>query len=276
MNKIVLSNGIEMPAIGFGTFPMKNLELIKSVWNGVDVGFTLFDTAAAYRNEIELGIALKRYSRSQRSKLFISTKISNRQQEMRDVRASLDRSLKKLGLHQIDMYMLHWPLSDYFIDSWRQMEALYDEGKINVLGVCNFHQHHLETLLEHCRIQPMVNQIELHPLLTQKPLRDFCAENSIVVEAYSPTARMDKKLIHHPVINEIVQKHGKTVVQVILRWDYQNKVIPIIKSSNRQRMQSNIDIFDFELTHAEMEMIENMNENYRVRHDPDKCDFSKL
>lgn len=276
MSKIVLSNGVEIPAIGFGTFPMKRLELIRAVWQGVSTGYCLFDTASTYRNEIELGLALKRYMGSSRSQLFISSKISNRQQEMKDVRASLKRSLKKLGLKKIDMYMIHWPLPDYYLDTWKQMEELYEEGLIKVLGVCNFHQHHLETLFEHCRIKPMVNQLELHPLLTQKPLRDFCTQNGIIVEAYSPTARMDKKLTEHPTLKKIADDHGKNVVQIILRWDYQNRVIPIIKSANKQRMAANIDIFDFELSKSEMNQIEEMNENYRIRHDPDNCDFSRL
>lgn len=276
MKTIVLNNSVEIPAIGFGTFPMRKTELIKAVWDGVNTGYSLFDTATAYRNEFELGIALKRYSRAKKEKFFISTKISNRQQEYKDVRASLDRSLKKLGLKQIDMYMLHWPLPNYYIDTWKQMEDLYDEGKIKVLGVCNFHCHHLEELLNNCRIKPMVNQIELHPLLSQKPIREFCNQNEIVVEAYSPTARMDSKLVDHQVLKEIATKYNKSVVQIILRWDYQNGVIPIIKSSNKTRMQSNIDIFDFSLSDEEMNRIEEMNENYRVRHDPDNCDFSKI
>lgn len=276
MRDIMLSNGVEIPVIGFGTFPMRKFELINAVWDGVKAGYTLFDTATAYHNEPELGLALRRYFGEKKKSLFVSTKISNRQQEMKDTRASLNRSLKKLGLKKIDMYMLHWPLPDHFIDTWKQMEDLYDEGKIRVLGVCNFHQHHLEELFENCRIKPMVNQVELHPLLSQKPLRDFCSKNGIVVEAYSPTARMDKKLVKHPVLEEIANTHNKSVVQIILRWDYQNGVIPIIKSSNKDRMRSNINIFDFELSKKEMEMIEGMNENYRVRHDPDNCDFSKI
>ena len=276
MRDIMLSNGVEIPVIGFGTFPMRKFELINAVWDGVKAGYTLFDTATAYHNEPELGLALRRYFGEKKKSLFVSTKISNRQQEMKDTRASLNRSLKKLGLKKIDMYMLHWPLPDHFIDTWKQMEDLYDEGKIRVLGVCNFHQHHLEELFENCRIKPMVNQVELHPLLSQKPLRDFCSKNGIVVEAYSPTARMDKKLVKHPVLEEISNTHNKSVVQIILRWDYQNGVIPIIKSSNKDRMRSNINIFDFELSKKEMEMIEGMNENYRVRHDPDNCDFSKI
>lgn len=276
MDKIKLSNNTEIPTIGFGTFPMKNIELIRAVWRGVNSGYTLFDTATAYRNEIELGLALKRYHGESKKRLFISTKISNRQQEMKNVRTSLDRSLKKLGLNQIDMYMLHWPLPNYYIETWKQMEELYDEGKIKVLGVCNFHQHHLEELFKHCRIRPMVNQLELHPLLTQKELRDFCNMNDIVVEAYSPTARMDKKLIEHPVLKDISAKHNKSVVQVILRWNHQNGVIPIIKSANIDRMKSNIDIFDFELSSEEMDRIEGMNENYRIRYNPDDCDFSRM
>jgi len=276
LKNIILSNGMEMPPIGFGTFPMRKTELIGAVWNGVKSGYTLIDTATAYRNEIELGIALRRYSSKRKKQLCISTKISNRQQETKDVRAALKRSLLKLGLKQIDIYMLHWPLPGYYPDTWKQMEELYDEGLIRTIGVCNCHQHHLETLMEKCRIVPMINQIELHPLLSQKPLRDFCAENHIAVEAYSPTARMDKKLVEHPTLKRIALSHDKTVVQVILRWNYQNNVIPIIKSSNPERMKANIDIFDFVLSEEDMNDIDAMNENYRVRHDPDNCDFSKL
>lgn len=276
MQSIKLENGVELPVVGFGTFPMRKFEMVKAVWEGVKAGYAYFDTATAYRNEIELGIALRRYGAKAKEKLFISTKISNRQQEMKDVRACLNRSLTKLGLKSIDMYMLHWPLPGHFTDTWKQMEELYDEGKIRALGVCNFHQHHLEELFEHCRIRPVVNQVELHPLLTQKSLRDFCSENNIVVEAYSPTARMDKKLVEHPVICDIAAAHGKTVVQTILRWNIQNGVVPIIKSSDKQRMRSNIDIFDFELSQEEMDRIEGMNEDYRIRHDPDNCDYSKI
>lgn len=276
MENYTLSNGKEIPVLGFGTFPMKKMELVKAVWDGVDVGYRLFDTATAYRNELELGIAMKRYFGRKKSELFVSTKISNRQQELKNVRDSLNRSLKKLGRKYVDMYMVHWPYPGYYLDTWKQMEELYDEGLIKVLGVCNFHQHHLEELFEHCRIRPMVNQLELHPLLSQKELRGFCAKNDILVEAYSPTARMDPKLVKHPVLQSIAKEKDKNVVQVILRWNYQNHVLPIIKSSNKGRMESNFNIFDFELTPAEMANIEDINENYRVRHDPDNCDFSKL
>ena len=276
MENYTLSNGKEIPVLGFGTFPMKKMELVKAVWDGVDVGYRLFDTATAYRNELELGIAMKRYFGRKKSELFVSTKISNRQQELKNVTDSLNRSLKKLGRKYVDMYMVHWPYPGYYLDTWKQMEELYDEGLIKVLGVCNFHQHHLEELFEHCRIRPMVNQLELHPLLSQKELRGFCAKNDILVEAYSPTARMDPKLVKHPVLQSIAKEKDKNVVQVILRWNYQNHVLPIIKSSNKGRMESNFNIFDFELTPAEMANIEDINENYRVRHDPDNCDFSKL
>lgn len=271
-----LHNGVEIPTLGFGTFPMRKFELIKALWNGVETGYTLFDTATAYRNEIEIGVALKRYSSAKQRDLFISTKISNRQQEFKDVRAALNRSLLKLGVKYVDMYMIHWPYSPYYYDTWRQIEDLYDEGKIRAIGVCNFHQHHLESLMEHCRIKPMVNQVELHPLLSQKELRDFCRENDILVEAYSPLARMDAKLIQHPILMEIGKKYKKTVPQIIIRWNYQNQVVPIVKSSNKERMRSNMDIFDFCLKDEDMESIECINENYRVRHNPDNIDFSKL
>lgn len=276
MKKYVLNNGVEIPSVGFGTFPMKGLELIKAVWNSEKAGYRLFDTATAYRNELDFGIALKRFSRRKRNELFISTKISNRQQEIGNVRDSLKRSLQKLGLKYVDMYMLHWPYSGHYLDTWRQMEELYEEGTIRALGVCNFHQHHMEELFNHCRIRPMVNQIELHPLLSQRGLREFCMKHEIVVEAYSPTARMDTKLVNHPVLRGIAASYDKSVVQVIMRWNYQNGVIPIIKSADAGRIKSNINILDFSLSEEDMERIEGMNEDYRIRHNPDNCDFSKL
>lgn len=276
MDRYYLNNGESIPCIGFGTFPMKGVELVSAVWSGVNNGYLMFDTASAYKNEIELGLAFKKFNKKQRSSFFVSTKISNRQQEIRNVRACLERSLKKLGLKYMDMYMLHWPLPDYYIDTWKQMEDLHDEGLIKSLGVCNFHQHHLEKLLDKCRIKPVVNQIELHPLLSQKDLRKFCCENDILVEAYSPIARMDELILRNSVLNNIAEKYMKSIVQVILRWDYQNKIIPIIKSSNKKRIKDNINIFDFELSEEEVELIENLNVNYRVRHNPDDCDYSKI
>ena len=156
------------------------------------------------------------------------------------------------------------------------MEKLYEEGLVRAIGVCNFHQHHLESLMSVAKIMPMVNQIELHPLLNQRPLVEFCKKNNILVEAYSPLARLDKNITENEVSKNLGKKYGKSITQIILRWDFQNGIISIPKSQSSDRLLENIAIFDFELTEEEMWNIDSQNQNLRIRHDPDNCDYSKL
>jgi len=184
--------------------------------------------------------------------------------------------MKKLGVKQLDLYLMHWPNPETYLDSWKEMETLYKEGLVKAIGVCNFHEHHLQKLLEIAEVTPVINQIELHPLLSQKPLREYCKSKGIQIQAYSPVARMDSKLIEHPVLVELAKKYTKTVPQIILKWDVQHDIITIPKSGNKLRIKENLDIFDFELTEDEMKKIDNINENYRVRYDPDTVDYLKV
>ena len=275
METVKLNNGVEMPVIGLGTFPMNKMPLIKTIRTAVDMGYTAFDTSSAYLNEKSVGWGIK-FANKKREELFITTKISNTQQYNSNAREALKDSLKKLKLKYVDLYLIHWPVPEKYLQTWKELEALYREGLVRAIGVCNCHQHHLDKLLEVADVIPTVNQVELHPLLAQNELVAFCEKNQIQVEAYSPVARMDKKLVKNPVLLDIAKRHGKTVVQVILRWNYQRQIIPIPKSSNPERLKENISIFDFVLDENEMAQINALNENYRVRYDPDNCDFRKL
>ena len=275
IDHIKFNNGVEMPLIGLGTFPMNGLKLALIIRKAVKMGYRSFDTASAYGNEKWLGRGIRFFGK-RRSDLFITTKLSNSSQRTGDVKAAFQNSMSRLGIKYLDLYLMHWPNPETYLKSWKQMEALYKDGLVRAIGVCNFHEHHLKSLLEIADVVPVINQVELHPLLSQANLVEFCEKCRIKTSAYSPLARMNDKLIKNKVLNEIAEKHQKTVPQIILRWDYQNKIVSIPKSSNPVRLKQNISIFDFNLSEDEMDMINQLNINFRVRHNPDNCDFSKL
>lgn len=275
MKKIKFNNGAEMPLLGIGTWPMKGLTLLKAITYAFKSGYEKIDTASAYGNERWLGLSLK-LNFKRRKDIFITTKLSNSSQRKGDIRGAVNDSLKRLGVKYVDLYLMHWPNPDTFIESWKEMEKLYEEGLVKSIGVCNFHEHHLEELLKEAKIIPVINQVERHPLLSQKKLIEYCKNKGIIIEAYSPFARMDKKLVENEVLVEISKKYNKTVTQVILRWNYQGGIPTVPKSSNKERIKQNIDILDFELKDYEMDKIDFLDENYRVRHNPDSCDFTKL
>lgn len=176
-----------------------------------------------------------------------------------------------MGLDALDLYLIHWPVEGRYKEAWRALETLYKTGRVKAIGVSNFHIHHLEDLMKDAEIKPMINQVEYHPRLTQKELHLFCRSHGIQLEAWSPL--MQGQLLDHPLLKEIAKKHGKTAAQVILRWDLQNGVIAIPKSTKAQRIAENADIFGFELTAEEMIQIAGLNENTRVGPDPDNFDF---
>lgn len=264
-----LANGVQMPVLGLGTYPMNNKEVPNAIRSAHAIGYTLFDTSSSYENEKGVGKALEPTD-------FVTTKISNRDQKSNSVERGFLKSRRKLHRKQIDLLLLHWPYPDKYLESWKVLEELYLEGKCRAIGVANFHQHHLEKLIAHAEIKPMVNQIELHPLLSQVDLVKFCKENDILVEAYSPFARMDKRLIENEVLLSLAEKHGKKVTQIILRWNYQNGIVSIPKTSSSVRMRENASIFDFVLSSEDMCLIESQNAGLRVRFDPDNCNFDIL
>ncbi len=268
---VKLNNGVEMPKFGLGVFKVQEgQEVIDSVKAAIKAGYISIDTAAVYKNEEGVGQGIKE-SGVDREKLFITTKVWNADQGYDSTLAAFETSIQKLGLDYIDLYLIHWPVSGKYKETWKALEKLYKDGKVKAIGVSNFHKHHLEDLLSEAEIVPTVNQIELHPLLSQEELRNFCKEKGIVVEAWSPLAQ--GKLLDNPVLTEIAAKYNKSTAQVILRWDLQNDIVTIPKSIKEHRIIENADIFDFELTAEDLKKINGLNKNERVGADPDNFNF---
>ena len=267
--RFVLSNSVEIPALGLGTYPMDDNEVCPAIQMAHEVGYLLFDTSASYGNERGIGKVL-------RADDFITTKVSNRAQREGKVWLAFQKSRMKLRRRTIDLVLLHWPYPGKFEESWRVLEGLYRKGVCRAIGVANFKMHHLKKLMEVAEIKPMVDQFERHPMYQERELTDYCKSNGIVPEAYTPFARMDRRLFEDGRILSISRRKGKKPTQVILRWNYQHGVVSIPKTSSPQRMLENASIFDFELTNEEMATIDSMECGMRVRYDPDNCDFDNL
>lgn len=255
--------------------PRLNNQMSRKFAKAIKAGYRLIDTSAAYNNEQSIGKAIKA-SGIERSRMFITTRCTNKMQYEGTVREGFLRSLEKFGLEYLDLYMFHWPVPGCYLDTWRVMEELYDEGLVKNLGFANCHKHHIEEILKICKVRPVLNQVEVHPLFTQKPLIEYCKSEGIQVEAYSPLAQNDGRLRRNRILEEISKKYNKTRVQVIIRWHIDNGVIPVPRSMNVERMMRNIDVFDFALTPDDIRRIDSININSRLRYDPDNCDFSLL
>ncbi|MFT4414006.1 aldo/keto reductase [Fredinandcohnia humi] len=262
-----LHNGVKMPWFGLGVFKVKEgQEVIDSVKAAIKHGYKSIDTAAIYQNEEGVGQAIKE-SGIVREDLFVTSKVWNADQGYESTLRAYETSLHKLGLEYLDLYLIHWPGKDKYIDTWHALEKLYKDGRVRAIGVSNFHIHHLENLMKNSEIKPMVNQVEYHPHLAQRELHAFCKENGIQLEAWSPLKQ--GQLLSEPTIIEIGEKYNKSAAQVILRWDLQNEVVTIPKSIKENRIQQNADIFDFELSHEDMEGINSLNKDERVGSNPD-------
>ena len=263
-----LSNGVEMPWFGLGVYKVQEgQEVIDSVKAALKAGYKSIDTAALYANEDGVGQAI-RESGVAREELFITTKVWNTDQGYESTLAAFDKSLSKLGLDYVDLYLIHWPIKAKNSDTWRALEKLYADGKVRAIGVSNFQIAHLEELLAGVKVKPMVNQIELHPMLSQVELRNYCKEHGIQIEAWAPLAQ--GRLLDNEVIAEIAARHNKTLAQVILRWDLQNGIVTIPKSVKEERIIANADIFDFELSAEEVSRIDALNSNQRFGSHPDR------
>nr|WP_255726475.1 aldo/keto reductase [Sporosarcina sp. ACRSM] len=266
-----LHNGVEMPWLGLGVFKVEEgQELVHAVKTAIENGYRSIDTAAIYGNEASVGQGI-REANIAREDLFITSKVWNSDLGYEATIAAYEESLRKLGLDYLDLYLIHWPVAGKYKEAWRALETLYKEGRIRAIGVSNFQIHHLEDLMKDAEIKPMINQVEYHPRLTQEDLLAFCQQHTIQLEAWSPL--MQGQLLDNAELQEIADKHGKSVAQVILRWDLQNGVITIPKSTKEHRIIENATVFDFELTAEDMDCINRMNENYRVGPDPDNFDF---
>ncbi|CAM5784801.1 MULTISPECIES: aldo/keto reductase [Brevibacillus] len=266
----VLNNGIKMPWLGLGVWKVKEGdEVQRAILSAIETGYRAIDTAAVYGNEAGVGDAI-RDSGIARDQLFITTKVWNSDQGYETTLKAFDESMKKLRLDYLDLYLVHWPVQGKYLDTWKALEKLYRDGYVRAIGVSNFHVHHLEDLKQNSEIVPAVDQVEYHPLLTQKELLAYCKENGIQMEAWSPLMQGN---LDQPVLVEIGQKYGKSPAQVILRWDLQNGVVTIPKSVTPERIRQNADVFDFTLTAEEMEQISRLNQNKRFGPDPDNFDF---
>ncbi len=273
MSKIPMwtfNNGVEIPSLGFGVFKIEDGDdVYEAVLKAIQSGYRHIDTAAEYGNEEGVGRAI-RDSGIKREELFITTKLRNADQGYEKTLDAFNLSLKKLRLDYLDLYLIHWPGPDknLYTESWKVMEKIYKDQKVRAIGVCNFHIHHLEHLLENTEVIPVIDQIELHPLLNQKEIRDYCKEKGILVESWGPLMQ-GKKDLNAPLFVELGQKYGKTPAQVILRWHHQNGVIVIPKSVTPSRIEENIDIFDFSLSADDMERVNAYNKDERIGSNPD-------
>lgn len=267
-----LNNGVEIPRFGLGVFRSpEGEETANAVRWALQNGYIHIDTAKIYGNEKSVGEGV-RTSGAPREKIFVTTKLWNQDQRDHRQRAGFDESLKALGMEYVDLYLIHWPV-DNFIESWRVMEEIYAEGKAKTIGVSNFNPHHLDRLLEKAKVVPAVNQIEMHPYLTQEKVLEYCVDKGIAVEAWSPLGGQGNDVMGDPVLKDLSARHGKTPAQVIVRWHLQRDVIVIPKSVREARIRENCDVYDFSLSGEEMSAISGLNKDRRNGSDPDNFNF---
>ncbi|BBO80264.1 glyoxal reductase [Desulfosarcina ovata subsp. sediminis] len=246
---------------------MKEENILSAVSAAKEAGIRVFDTSPNYKVDISLGQAFKQVG-LRREEIIIVEKVDTSDQ-LFPIGISLENCLKRLDIDYIDLYLIHWPFPERYIDTWKQMEQFCREGIVKSIGVCNFMPHHLDPLLKKADIIPAVNQIELHPMFTQIATVEYCRRNKIAVMAYTPLGRMNKALINNPLIISLARKYGKTVPQIILRWDTQSNIIVIPKSESPLRIRENGEIFDFCLLDEEIAAINALNCDMRLRFDPD-------
>lgn len=270
-----LYNGINMPWFGLGVFKVEEgPELVNAVRTAIKHGYRSIDTAAIYGNEEGVGQGIREGLEAagiKREDLFVTSKVWNADLGYESTLKAYEESLRKLGLEYLDLYLIHWPVEGKYIDAWKALETLYKEGRVKAIGVSNFQVHHLEKLMKETEIKPMVNQVEYHPRLTQKEVQAYCRENGIQLEAWSPL--MQGELLNQEDLQQIAEKYQKSIAQIILRWDLQNGVVTIPKSTKEHRIIENSSIFDFELSHEDIQRIDSLNQNHRVGPDPDNFDF---
>lgn len=235
----------------------------------LETGYRSIDTAEAYFNEEGVGSAIRKSGVS-RNELFVTTKVWNTNQAYEDTLQAFENSRKRLGVEYIDMYLIHWPARGKYVEAWRAFEKLYNEGFVRAVGVSNYHEQHINAIMQNYETAPMLNQVELHSFLSQQKLRDFCKERGIQMEAWGPLIRGQ---LNVPEIIKIAENYGKTPAQVILRWDIQHEIVIIPKSVHAERIRENADIFDFELSDEHMKEIDNLNQNYRWGPNPDTFNF---
>jgi methylglyoxal/glyoxal reductase len=266
VNKLKLNNGIGIPVLGLGTYAITSQNDVENSLNAAfEAGYRLIDSAAAYNNEKQIGKVIKKSS-VPREEIFLTTKLDNWDHGYDKALKAFDESLKNLDMNYVDLYLIHWPITGKRKETWKAFEKIYKEGRAKSIGVSNYIVRHLKELFDYAEIIPAVNQIELNPFVYPKDILDICTENKIIVEAYTPLARMYK--LRHPLIKEAAQKYKKTPAQILLRWGIQQNAVVIPKSSHRDRIFENADIFDFEISEEDMERMNQLDENLRSSADP--------
>ncbi|QBI54071.1 aldo/keto reductase [Streptomonospora litoralis] len=265
--EVTLNNGVRIPQLGFGVWQVGSDEVTDAVSTALETGYRSIDTAAAYGNEEGVGEALQR-SGIARDELFVTSKLWNSDHGFDNTLRAFDATLERLNLEHLDLYLIHWPMPahDTSVSSWKAMERLYAEGRVRAIGVSNFHAEHVRRLLDEGGLVPTVNQIELHPRLTQQEMRSFNKEHDIATEAWSPLGQ--GQLLQDSTLAKIAEAYGKTTAQVILRWHLQIGNIAIPKSVTPERIRSNFDVFDFELSSGDLDAISGLNEDQRFGPDP--------
>lgn len=257
MESVKLNNGVEMPVLGFGVYQVDPGKVENVVLDALQTGYRLIDTAAVYENEAGVGRALQK-SGIPRKELFITTKVWVQDAGYEKTKKAFERSLQKLQLDYLDLYLIHQPFGDTY-GAWRAMEELYREGRIRAIGVSNFYPDRLSDLILHNAVVPAVNQVETHPFFQQVEAQKLMEANKVQIESWAPFAEGKNDIFSNPVLRSIGKKHNKSVAQVVLRWMVQRRIIVIPKSVRKGRMAENIHIFDFELTAAEMAAIKNLD-----------------
>ncbi len=267
---VELHNGVGMPYFGLGVFRIPDEEVRLTVQCALSAGYRHIDTASLYANERGVGQAIKE-SNLPRKEIFVTSKVWNPDQGYTSTLRAFDESIRLLDFDYLDLYLIHWPVKGKYIETWKALENLYAEGCVRAIGVSNFLRHHLQDLLAHCKVIPMVNQMEFHPRLIQQELIDFCRSHSIQYEAWSPL--MQGKIFNIRELRNMAEKYKKDIAQLVLRWSLQKGVVTIPKSSRCDRIISNSKVFDFEITPDDMQAIDSLNRNERVGANPDNFDF---
>jgi 2,5-diketo-D-gluconate reductase A len=267
--RIRLNNGVEIPQFGFGVFQVPPDETAETVRAAFDAGYRHIDTAQMYQNEEGVGQAIAASGLS-RDELFITTKLNNDSHGYDSAQRAIDESLKKLGLEYVDLFLIHWPRpqENRYVETWKAFEKIASDGKARSIGVSNFTVAHLERLAAETGTVPAVDQIELHPRLVQRQLRNYLVENGIATEAWSPIAQ-GGDLLHDDTLTALADKYGKTPAQVVLRWHLQLGNIVFPKSMKPERMRENIDVFDFDLSNDDMDAVAALDRDERTGPDPD-------
>ncbi|WP_347838410.1 aldo/keto reductase [uncultured Draconibacterium sp.] len=266
-----LNNGLKMPWLGFGVFQITDgNEVVSSVKEALSVGYRSIDTAAVYNNETGVGKAIKE-SGIAREDIFLTTKVWNSEQRKSRTLPAFEESLERLQTDYVDLYLIHWPVDGFYIETWKAMEEIYKSGRAKSIGVSNFMDYHLDDLLPNCEVVPAVNQIEYHPYLVMSDLYDYCNSRDIRIEAWSPL--MQGHIINVEPLQKLAEKYGKTPAQITLRWNIQKGVVTIPKSVQPQRILENAQIFDFEISFADMKVIDALDSGKRFGPDPNNFNF---